>query len=543
MPYDVGNAFRRIEEELISSMIRNLDHHRAQEDEEGIQWTQWQVEQLRALDDYRRANKKKFSKQFSGINKKIPQLILQARQQGQMDQEEEVLEAIKKGANIRKSSGSGDIAGEFFKVNDRKLNALIEATTNDFARAEHAMLRQAEDEYRHIIFDAEVYANAGGTTYEKAVDMATKDFLSKGINCIEYKDGSRHRIEDYARMAIKTATTRAYLTGEGEVRKEWGIATVIVNKRNGACPKCAPFCGKVFIDDVWSGGSADGRSSTTGLTYPLISSAIDAGLYHPNCKDIHTTYFEGVSTPPDDKYSRDELDQLADDYRKEQRRQHAERQAEKYDRLSRYSLDQENQEMYGRKADKLNRVFRGARFKTGDETAEAYVERVIHSGNVKNVTGEWLYNSKPNSHEITYIDRIEHNGVEYVVDGKNVLLDTKEKEIKTANYLREIFGGEISFLPRIVNPSGIQCADIQFRGEKYDIKNIEGSGKHVLYGAVKDKKKQARMFVLDIENSKLQNEDAIYQVTDDIFRSTHTKFVKRIILLNGSDLLGVYERI
>ena len=51
MAYDVGAAFRRIEDELISSMIRNLDNHRAQESAEGFQWSQWQVEQLKALED------------------------------------------------------------------------------------------------------------------------------------------------------------------------------------------------------------------------------------------------------------------------------------------------------------------------------------------------------------------------------------------------------------------------------------------------------------------------------------------------------------
>lgn len=54
-----------------------------------------------------------------------------------------------------------------------------------------------------------------------------------------------------------------------------GISTVIMNKRANACPKCLPFVGKVLIDDVWSGGDAsDGN-------YPLMSSAIAAGLYHP----------------------------------------------------------------------------------------------------------------------------------------------------------------------------------------------------------------------------------------------------------------------
>lgn len=44
-----------------------------------------------------------------------------------------------------------------------------------------------------------------------------------------YKNGARHTLSDYADMCLKTATKRAYLTGEGEKRKEWGIAAVIMN--------------------------------------------------------------------------------------------------------------------------------------------------------------------------------------------------------------------------------------------------------------------------------------------------------------------------
>lgn len=342
--YDIGKAFKRIEDELIKSMIRNLDHHRAEEDKEGFRWSQWQVEQLQALEEYKRANKKKFSEEFAEINSSIEDLIKMARNEGNLDQEAEILKAIKNGAKLKK--GKGDVAAEFFKVNDRKLDALIKATTDDFKRGEVAILRMANDQYRKIIFDAQVYANAGGTTYEKAVDMATKDFLSKGINCIEYKNGSRHSMEEYADMAIRTACKRAYLTGEGEKRKEWGISTVIVNKRGNPCPKCLPFCGKVLIDDVWSDGPKDGKSPETGITYPLMSKAVEAGLYHPRCKDSHTTYFEGISTPPDDKYTKKELEEIESKYRKEQKLKNEKNQEERFDRLERYSLDDENKSKY-----------------------------------------------------------------------------------------------------------------------------------------------------------------------------------------------------
>lgn len=345
--YDVGAAFEAIEEELIASMIRNMERHKVEEIKEDKRWSMWQAEQLKSLEEYRKRNKEKFGKEFKEINKKINRLILGANEDGQMDQEAEILKAIKQGLPARKEN-AGQTA-EFFKINDRKLNSLIKATSSDMKKAETAVLRRADDQYRKIIFNAQVYANSGAGTYEKAIDMATKDFLSAGIDCIEYANGSRHTIADYADMAIRTASKRAYLQGEGTKRQEWGVHLVIMNKRGCPCPKCLPFVGKVIIDDVWSGGSKkDGD-------YPLMSTAIAAGLYHPRCKDSHTTYFPGISTV-DGKYSKKEITDLEETAKQESKQQYVKRQEKKFERLSKYSLDSDNQKMYAAKKQQKNTV-------------------------------------------------------------------------------------------------------------------------------------------------------------------------------------------
>lgn len=279
MDYDIGAAFEAIEDEITDSMMRNLKRHRAEEIATGLNWSQWQVEQLKALEAFKKRNADRYPQQFKDINGKIDGIIRSQREAGQADQEVEILEAIKQGhkppAPKMKTPKQAKMDAQFFTTNDRKLNALIKATTSDMEKAETSILRRANDQYRKIIYNAQVYANTGAGTYAKAVDMATKDFLSAGINSIEYKNGSRHTVSDYADMALRTASKRAYLTGEGEKRKEMGEHLVIMNKRGAPCPKCLPFVGKILIDDVWSGGDAsDGN-------YPLMSSAISAGLYHP----------------------------------------------------------------------------------------------------------------------------------------------------------------------------------------------------------------------------------------------------------------------
>ena len=341
--YNIREAFEKIEDELISSMIRNLKNHRVEEDKNNFCWTQWQAEQLKSLEEYRKHNAKKFGKRFKTINGKVEEMIRTAKADGNASQEAEILEAVKDGFKAPKKPSAHSTA-EFFKVNDRKLDALIKSTTDDLKRAETAVLRMSNDKYRKAIFNAQVAMNTGAVTYEKAVDMACKDMLNAGLNCVEYKNGARHTLSDYADMAVKTANKRAYLRGEGEKRAEWGVSLVVVNSRQGGCPDCAKYIGKVFIDDVYSNGKkSDGN-------YPLLSTAIKNGLFHPRCKDSTSTYYPELDDL-DAPLSEDEIKELDRQRGIEEKQQYAQRQAERFDRRAEYSLDEDNKRIAQTRAD------------------------------------------------------------------------------------------------------------------------------------------------------------------------------------------------
>ena len=184
-----------------------------------------------------------------------------------------------------------------------------------------------------------------------------------------YKNGKKDlRLEEtyghgYADMAIRTASKRAYLQGEGEMRQQWGLHLVIMNKRGSPCPKCLPFVGKILIDDVWSGGSSkDGK-------YPLMSSAIAAGLYHPRCKDSHTTYFPGI-TKVDPKYNKQEIADIEDTAKQEAKQQYAERQEKRFGRLADFSLNPENQKQY----EQMQNRWKHVRMRTGKVSSQEYAE-------------------------------------------------------------------------------------------------------------------------------------------------------------------------
>lgn len=348
MAYNAAAALERIEHELIDSMMRNLRRHLKEESDMGFDWEQWQVLQLKYLEAYRKKNQKKYGPQFSNINRRIRHAIEHARVNGQKEEEVRILKTLAEHPELQKKikpSGNADIqGGSFFKINEQKLDALIKATDSDMTRGEHAVLRRCDDQYRKIIFDAQMYANTGAGTVEKAIDMATHDFIARGIDSIVYKNGARHTISDYADMAIRTAERRATLMGAGETRKEWGLSLVIVNRRGTmtggnfghACPQCIPWLGKILIDDVYSGGRPDGK-------HQLVSTAMQQGFLHPRCKDSFHTYYPGITSVPDPVTKKELADGAAAD-RQEAERQYAERQAEKYECLAETRLDPENRQ-------------------------------------------------------------------------------------------------------------------------------------------------------------------------------------------------------
>ena len=277
MTYDITEAFEDIELALIKSMRANMKRHIDDEYDEGINWTQWQAEMLAWLSQYRAENANVLKDYMGKINAELDAAIRDAYATGESEQEIEPLKAIKRGYQAPKDGKKANLQGAFFRTNQNKLNALVKATTDDMKKAETALLRMNDDIYRQTIFKAQMFYNTGAGSMWKCVDMATKDFLSPGYNCVEYKNGARVNIASYSEMALRTANKRANLMGQANFREKHGMHLVKVNARGTACPLCLPYLGKVYVDDVYGGGTAE-ESRKTG--YPLLSEAVNNGLFH-----------------------------------------------------------------------------------------------------------------------------------------------------------------------------------------------------------------------------------------------------------------------
>ena len=346
MAYDVTEAFEDMEMALIESMRNNMKRHIKDEYEEGMNWTQWQAEMLAGMSKYRAENKDVLKGYMGKMNDRLDAVIREAYTTGESEQEIALLKAIKRGYKPPKDGSKANMSGAFFKTNQRKLNALVKATTNDMKKAETAMLRMSDDVYRKTLFKAQMHYNAGAGGMWKCVDMATKDFLKAGYNCVEYKNGARVNIASYSEMALRTANKRANIMGAAEFRESRGMHLVKVNARGTACPKCLPYLGKVFVDDVYGKGTKQ-ESKETG--YPLLSAAVKGGLFHPNCKDACSTYYEGINRPPKEVSEKTKKETMRR-YDLEQQQRYFEREYRKNLRLANGSLTEEDVKLYTGKA-------------------------------------------------------------------------------------------------------------------------------------------------------------------------------------------------
>lgn len=282
-----------MERRLISSLKRNLKRHHDWEKSEGFNWSAWQAEKLKNIETYRKENRRIMDEYTDQIDVQTRALMEEQFAEG-YEHEEQVL--------LDSSLPANPSVKSFFGVNNRRMDSLIGDMLNTEARVESAALRMMDDTYRSVVAKTAAEMATGAVTLPQAIDIAMQDFLRAGINCIEYRNGRRVNIADYAQMALRTAATRAYLQGEAKKRAALLIDTVLVSQYGACSETCLPWQGRVYIDDVFGNfdGETDGErgKSKNGNWYPLLSVAVHNGLFHPNCRHTLSTWIEGISTLP-----------------------------------------------------------------------------------------------------------------------------------------------------------------------------------------------------------------------------------------------------
>lgn len=308
---DIAKIFEEIELRLIASLKRNLSRHKAEEEKEGFEWSAWQAEKLNNIDNFRKENAQIVDEYVDAIDDETRQLMTDQFHEGEHTAEQSVIDVSESGVNVPDvpaqpqppEAPTAIPDDHFFGVNKPKMDKLMEDVTTLEKTALTAAVRNMDDVYRTTLNKVQLMMGTGSITLNEAIDLATRDFLDKGINCIVYADGRRVNIADYVRMALRTTSTRATLQGAAKRFAELGYDTVLISQYGGCSETCEPYQGKVYIDDVftiWNGErSGDfGKSNYCDKWFMLLSVAIRGGLFHPNCRHTMGQYIEGLTKIP-----------------------------------------------------------------------------------------------------------------------------------------------------------------------------------------------------------------------------------------------------
>lgn len=337
-PYSLREIYKEMELDLIASLRRNFLKHKMEEHAAGFSWEMWQKAKLRSIHQYQMENSNIIYRFKARIKQAIEDVLNHFYDRGYKS----TVNIPKDGKNTASPGERPPKETQFFGTNKKKLEALIETSKKDFDNANHAVYRKMDDIYRQTIFKTEFQLSSGALSLGKAIDKAAEEFLEQGINCIAYKskDGAIIRyvnIADYAEMALRTASHRATLLGEGTKRDELGVHLVFVSAHANSCKLCLPWQGKVLIDDVFSHPSDEYIAKYKGK-YELLSVAIKAGLLHPNCRHTLATYFEGVTRLPKPQDEKRALE----NYNNEQYQRKLERKIRKRKRILEGTVDEDN---------------------------------------------------------------------------------------------------------------------------------------------------------------------------------------------------------
>lgn len=334
--YDIYKEMYNIEMEILQHLKQTLGKNLK---EAGGEYRVFEASCMRNIEEYTRKNRKLTNSQFKKLDKEIKKSIKAAYKAGAESEEFEILKEIKNGF-VPPVQGIA-LGADFYKLNRARMDALRDEALLISSNCKTAILRTTDDIYRKIVFECATYSNLGFNLWE-SVDRAVNKFTAAGITGITFANGANWNVASYAEMALRTSMLRSKNFGEGSMRENWGVGYVQVSSY-GACSKiCLPWQGKVYWDDVYTA-----LPIPENCPYQLLSIAIAAGLFHPNCRHNLTTFFPGISEPPRKWKSDAETTEHSE---AEAKQRYYERKIRENDRQAKMAFTQKSQIKYKNRA-------------------------------------------------------------------------------------------------------------------------------------------------------------------------------------------------
>lgn len=425
--------------------------------------------------------------------------------------------------------------------------------------------------YQWALDAATLKVESGAISYGQAIKDAVRELASGGLRVVDYESGHRDHVDVAARRAVMTGVSQLCSKYTEQSAEYLETPYFEVSAHAGARDKPGPSPWSSHKD--WQGKVYSIRA---GDIYPSIYEvcglgAVD-GLEGANCRHRRNVWVEGVS---ERTYTDEQLAHIDDGlgctydgktytaYEATQMQRRVERQIRAQKRLvNAYKAAglTDDDAVANIKLRRLNAKYRGFSKAAGlAEQPERLKVLYQNDASTKaadgaatliseerefyiDVTGKWRETAEPNSHVVQDLQEYTVNGVTYKADGHNVVLDYSSHEKEIAELLEREFGGEIYMVPRVNSPQGISTPDYLFRGVGYDLKTLgESAGGNTLFNRVKKAKWQAQNFIIDVTNTKL-DEDTILAQVKKVFHREDTKWVDEILIVQNGLRIQVFKR-
>lgn len=425
--------------------------------------------------------------------------------------------------------------------------------------------------YQWALDNATMQIQSGAINYNQAIKTAVKQLADSGLTVVDYESGHRVQIDVAARRAVMTGVNQICAKYTEESAQYLETLYFEVSAHAGARDK--PGSSPWSSHKDWQGKVYSIRA---GDIYPSIYEvcglgAVD-GLEGANCRHRRNVWVEGVS---ERTYTDEQLEHIDDGlgctfdgktytaYEATQMQRRVERQIRAQKRLvNAYKAADltDDATVANIKLRRLNAKYRGFSKAAGlPEQPERL--KVLYQNDAApkttvgaatliseerefyiDATGKWQETAEPNSHVVEDLQEYTANGVTYKVDGHNVVLDYSSHEKEIAELLEKEFGGAIYMVPRVNSPQGISTPDYLFRGVGYDLKTLgESAGANTLFNRVKKAKWQAQNFIIDVTNTKL-DEDTILAQVKKVFHREDTKWIDEILIVQNRLRIQVFKR-
>ena len=405
--------------------------------------------------------------------------------------------------------------------------------------------------YKGIVEQSVARVVTGLSTADKAISDTVMKWQEKGFQGFKDSAGRNWKVDNYARMVIKTTTYRTYREMRTRPAEELGIDTFYFSKKASARKSCAPLQHEIVTT---------GRARVEHGEHILALS--DYGYGRPegclgiNCGHMLTPFIPRANYRPD---LGEDVDSVSPEQAIENANAEAKQRAlERSIRANKEKLhvaeklgDKELIDKYKSKISTQNTALKDYidkhPFLKRNEAREKLFKKnekpasVESAGNKSyvSVKEKWLSNVDPGKAKVSEMNFWEHNGQKYQVDGKHVVLDYSRKEKEVGEWLSKLFGKHVQMAPRVNYPKDIPTPDYLIDGMKFDLKEISGSGKNVFDNASKKAKEQAENIVFDITNTNL-SEQEIFKQLEKIYKSGR-RGLNIAVLKKSDDLIDILE--